>query len=207
MIKANEYARRRRILMNSIGQDSIAILPASPEYIRNRDVLHNYRQDSDFWYLTGFIEPESVAVFIPGREQGEYILFCREKNPEKEIWDGYRAGQEGAIAQYGADDSFPIDDIDDILPGLMENRERVFYNMGLHQEFDQHMMAWLNRVRAHARSGIRAPNEFVSLDHLLHDARLYKSRSEISTMRKAAKVSSQAHKHAMAMCQPGIMEY
>lgn len=206
-MKQTEFARRRKHLMRSMGDDAVAIIPAAPEYIRNRDVYHNYRQDSDFLYLTGFNEPQAVAVLIPGREQWQYILFCREKDPEKEIWDGLRAGQEGAVEHYGADDSFPIDDIDDILPGLLENRERVFYTMGRNPDFDKRMMDWLNRVRAQVRMGIHAPSEFIDLDHQLHDYRLYKSRAEISAMRQAAKVSAVAHKRAMRACQPGMYEY
>ncbi len=203
----NEFARRRRQLMRSMGEDAVAIIPAAVEHIRNRDVYHRYRQDSDFLYLTGFPEPQAVAVLIPGRAQGEAILFCREKDPEKETWDGLRAGQEGAVADYGFDDAFPITDIDDILPGLLENRERVFYTMGCNAEFDKHMMEWLNRVRAQVRMGIRAPSEFVDLDHQLHDYRLYKSRAEIAAMRKAAKVSARAHQRAMRACQAGMFEY
>src|SRR5690554_8227272 len=120
MIPMKEYADRRRKLMDRMAPDSIAILPAAPERVRNRDVLHPFRQDSDFQYLTGFPEPEAVAVLIPGREHGENVLFCREKDKERELWDGYRAGQEGAVSGYGADDGFPISDIDDILPGLIQ---------------------------------------------------------------------------------------
>lgn len=206
-VNQTEFARRRRHIMRSMGEDSIAILPAAPERLRNRDVFHPYRQDSDFHYLTGFGEPEAVAVLIPGREQGEYIVFCREKDPHKEIWDGLRAGQQGLVDEYGADDSFPIGDIDDILPGLMENRERVYYTMGRNPAFDQRMMEWLNRVRNNVRSGVRAPSEFVDLDHQLHEYRLYKSRAEIALMRRAAKVSAQAHKRAMRACRPGMMEF
>lgn len=203
----SELKKRRRQLMASMGEGGIAILPAAQEHIRNRDVYHDYRQDSDFLYLTGFEEPESVAVLVPGRPQGEYILFCRERNPEKETWDGLRAGQEGAVERYGADDAFPITDIDDILPGLMENRERVYYTMGRNPAFDKHMMDWLNRVRSSARKGVRAPGEFIDLDHQLHEYRLFKSRSEVSAMRRAAKVSAAAHKRAMAACQPGMNEF
>jgi Xaa-Pro aminopeptidase len=118
------FERRRKDLMNHMG-DGVAILPTAPIRNRNRDVDYSFRADSDFYYLTHFAEPEAVAVIVPGREHGEYILFCREKNPEKEIWEGRRAGLEGARAIYGADDAFPVSDIDEILPGLLENREKV----------------------------------------------------------------------------------
>lgn len=122
----NEYSKRRKKLMAMMEPGSITILVSAPERIRNRDVHYPYRQDSDFYYLSGFREPESVIVLVPGRDQGEYLLFCREKDKEREIWDGYRAGPEGAVKDYGADDAFPIDDIDDILPGLLEDRARVY---------------------------------------------------------------------------------
>src|ERR1700733_5483700 len=120
----DEFARRRRALLKQMGRDSIAILPAAPVRLRNNDVEYPYRQDSDFQYLTGFNEPEAVAVLVPGRTQAEYILFVRERNREREIWDGERAGPAGAVEDYGADDAFPIADIDEILPGLMEKCSR-----------------------------------------------------------------------------------
>ena len=202
-----EYARRRKALMAQMEPNSIAILPAAPVYIRNRDVEHVYRQDSDFQYLTGFPEPEAVLALIPGREHGEYVLFCRERNPERELWDGLRAGQEGAVSQYGADDAFPIGDIDDILPGLIEGRDRVYYAIGCNQEFDHRLMEWINLIRSKARQGAQPPHEFVALDHLLHDMRLYKSAAEAKVMREAAEISARAHVRAMQACRAGLYEY
>ncbi|HDZ56438.1 MAG TPA: Xaa-Pro aminopeptidase [Pseudomonas xinjiangensis] len=206
-ITKQEYARRRKALMAQMEPNSIAILPAAQVYIRNRDVEHNYRQDSDFQYLTGFPEPEAVAVLIPGREHGEYVLFCREKDKERELWDGYRAGQEGAISEYGTDDAFPINDVDDILPGLIEGRERVYYAMGANQEFDLRLTNWIKAIRSKARLGAQPPNEFLALDHLLHDMRLYKSAAELKVMQAAAEISAQAHRRAMQTCRPGQYEY
>ena len=202
-----EYARRRKALMAQMEPNSIAILPAAPVYIRNRDVEHIYRQDSDFQYLTGFPEPEAVLALIPGREHGEYVLFCRERDPERELWDGLRAGQDGAIAQFGADDALPINDIDDILPGLIEGRERVYYAIGCNQEFDHRLMEWINVIRSKARQGAQPPNEFVALDHLLHDMRLYKSAAEVKVMKEAAEISAAAHVRAMQTARPGLSEY
>ncbi len=198
-----EYARRRKSLMEQMEPNSIAILPAAPVYIRNRDVEHVYRQDSDFQYLTGFPEPEAVMVLIPGREHGEYVLFCRERDPERELWVGLRAGQDGAVAQYGADDAFPIGDIDDILPGLIEGRERVYYAIGTNEKFDHRLMEWINVIRSKARQGATPPNEFVALDHLLHDMRLYKSAAEAKVMREAAEISARAHVRAMQVSRAG----
>ena len=202
-----EYARRRKALMAQMEPNSIAILPAAPVYIRNRDVEHVYRQDSDFQYLTGFPEPEAVMALIPGREHGEYVLFCRERDPERELWDGLRAGQDGAVARFGADDAFPIGDIDDILPGLIEDRDRVYYAIGCNQEFDHRLMEWVNHIRAKARQGATPPNEFVALNHLLHDMRLYKSAAEAKVMKAAAEISARAHVRAMQASRPGLYEY
>jgi len=202
-----EYARRRKALMAQMEPNSIAILPAAAVAIRNRDVEYLYRQDSDFQYLSGFPEPEAVIALIPGREHGEYVLFCRERNAEREQWDGLRAGQEGAIRDFGADDAFPISDIDDILPGLIEGRDRVYSAMGSNAEFDRRLMEWINVIRSKARMGAQPPNEFVALDHLLHDMRLYKSAAEVKVMREAAAISARAHVRAMQACRAGLHEY
>ncbi len=206
-MNVSEFNRRRSQLMRMIGKGNIAIVSSASSQVRNRDVEYPFRQDSDFLYLTGFNEPDSVLVLVPGRKHGEYILFCRESNSEQETWHGRRAGQQGAIEQYGADDSFPIDDIDDILPGLLENREKVFQVMGRYPEFDARLMGWVNQIKEQSRSGVHVPYEFVSLDHLLHDMRLYKSRAEQGVMKKAAKISVAAHKRAMQACKPGLFEY
>ncbi|WP_312703054.1 Xaa-Pro aminopeptidase [Stutzerimonas nitrititolerans] len=206
-IPKSEYARRRQTLMARMEPNSIAILPAAPMYIRNRDVEHVYRQDSDFQYLSGFPEPEAVIALIPGREHGEYVLFCRERDPERELWDGLRAGQDGAIAHYGADDAFPIGDIDDILPGLIEGRERVYYAIGTNETFDHQLMEWIKIIRSKARQGAQPPSEFVALDHLLHDMRLYKSANEVKVMRHAAEISARAHVNAMRASRAGLHEY
>jgi Xaa-Pro aminopeptidase len=203
---AREFARRRRHLMEMIGSDGIAVIAAAPERIRNRDSTYGYRQDSDFWYLTGFDEPEAVAVLVPGREQGEFVMFCRERDPAREQWDGPRAGPAGAVEQFGADDAFPVSDLDDILPGLLEPRERVYCSMGLTAEFDQRLLGWITALNA-KRQSAHAPGELVALGHMLHEMRLYKSRAETGEMRKAARIAVAAHKRAMRVCRPGMMEY
>ncbi len=206
-LPAGEYRRRRRQLMRMMGPDSIAILPTSRLAVRNRDVHHPFRPDSDFYYLTGFAEDDAVAVLIPGRKHAEYILFCQERDPKREQWEGARAGQEGAREVYGADDSFPISDLDEILPRMLEQTDRVYYAMGCDPELDSRMSSWVGQVRQKARAGVSAPFEFIALDHYLHDMRLYKSRSEIAMMRRAAHISSGAHKRLMRHCRPGMMEY
>jgi Xaa-Pro aminopeptidase len=206
-VARDEFARRRRLLTRAMGRDSIAILPAAPVRHRNNDVEYAYRQDSDFHYVTGFGEPESVAVLIPGREQAEYILFVRERDPKRETWDGRRAGPVGATRDYGADDSFPIGDIDEILPGLLENRAKVYYTMGMYADFDQRVVGWVNGLRTQARNGRHPPLEFVALDHVLHDMRLFKSRGELDLMRESARIAAAAHVRAMKFCRPGRYEY
>ena len=207
MITAQEFARRRRDLMATLTKNSIAILTAAPEQVRSRDTYFPYRQDSNFFYLTGFHEPEAVLVLIPKRPQGQFILFCRERDRSREIWDGRRAGPEGAREQYGADDAFPIDDIDEILPGLLEGRDRVYYALGRNRTFDTRLLDWIDGIRARARSGAVPPDEFVDLDHLLHEARLFKTATELKVMRKAGAISARAHCRAMRAARPGLYEY
>jgi len=207
MIETKEFVRRRRQLMRMAGRDAIVIVPAAPERVRNNDSHYPYRQDSDFHYLAGFPEPDAVLALIPGREQGEMILFCRERDAERERWDGARAGTEGAVEQFGFDDAFPIADIDDILPGMIEGRTRVYYHFGRDPEFDLKLIGWVNRVRALVRQGAKPPHEFVALSHLLHDLRLYKSRSEVRVMRKSAKIAAEAHVRAMRATKPGMNEH
>ena len=202
-----EFARRRRSLMRTMGSDSIAIIPAARETLRNGDADYPYRQNSDFYYLSGFHEPESVIVLIPGRKQAEFILFCRERDPLQETWHGRRLGVERAPEALGADDAFPISDLDDIMPGLIEGRERVYYTIGVDPTFDSRVLGWINRVRATVRSGGHVPGEFVALDYHLHEMRLFKSRSELATMRRAARVTAQGHKRGMRACKPGMYEY
>ena len=201
-----EFAKRRQRLMDMMDEGSIALVPASPVRPRNRDVEFPYRPDSNFYYLTGFGEPEAVAVFMPGREQGEFVMFCRERDPAAEQWHGTRLGLEGACERHGADDAFPIGDIDDILPGLLEDKSRVYCAMGHYQEFDQRVLTWVARVRGGARSS-GGLGEFVMLDHLVHEMRLFKSKAEIGAMSKAAEVSAAAHERAMRICRPGMSEY
>ncbi len=201
------HARRRRQLMRMAGDDAILVVPAAPERIRSRDTHYPYRQDSDFWYLTGFAEPDAVLVLVPGRRHGEALLFCRERDPEREAWDGPRVGPEGAVDALGMDDAYPIDDIDDILPGLIEGRSRVYYHLGRDTEFDLKLIGWLNQVRAQVRLGAQPPHEFLELGHLLDELRLFKSKEEIRLMQRAADISVAAHEAAMRAARPGIREY
>ena len=202
-----EFARRRRQFMRMIGKDAIAILPAAPVRHRNGDIEYAYRQDSHFYYLSGFPEPDAVAVLVPGRPHAEYLLFVREHDALRESWDGARAGTEGAVEHYGADDAFPIEDIDEILPGLMEQRSQIYYSMGTHPEFDPRILSWVNGLRVQSRQGAGGLHEFVALRHVLDDMRLYKSRAEQASLRRAAQIAVGAHRRAMRFARPGRMEY
>ncbi|MCV6622271.1 MAG: Xaa-Pro aminopeptidase [Cellvibrionaceae bacterium] len=206
-ISLEEYGRRRQRLMELMEPDSIAIIAAASEQLRSNDTYFPFRQNSDFYYLSGFNEPDAVLALIPGRSQGEFVMFCRDKHPEKEIWDGFRYGPEGVCKHFEADDAFPIDDIDDILPGLIEGRTRIYYAMGRDTNFDRHVMDWVNTIRCSQSSGATPPGEFQELDHLLHELRLYKSAAEIKVMQKAASISAEAHREAMMACRPEMFEY
>jgi Xaa-Pro aminopeptidase len=203
----SEYARRRKQLMRMAGDDAILVLPSAPPRIRSNDTHYGYRQDSDFWYLTGFEEPEAVLVLVPGRAHGEALLFCRERDPAREAWDGPRAGTEGAVSAFGFDDAYPIADLDEILPGLLEGRTRVYYHFGRDTEFDLKLIGWVNRVRAQVKQGAQPPHEFLELGHYLHELRLFKSRDELRLMRRAAHIAAGAHVAAMRATRPGMHEY
>ena len=201
------FARRRKQLMRIAGDDAILVLAAAPERIRSRDTHYPYRQDSDFWYLTGFEEPAAVLVLVPGRAHGEALLFCRERDPEREGWDGPRLGPERACEALDFDDAYPIDDLDDILPGLLEGRSRVYYHFGRDTDFDLKLIGWLNRVREQVRHGAQPPHEFLELGHLLDELRLFKSADELKLMQRAADIAMVAHVAAMRAVRPGMHEY
>ncbi|MCH2190066.1 MAG: aminopeptidase P N-terminal domain-containing protein [Gammaproteobacteria bacterium] len=201
------YARRRAELLNQVGENDIVIVPTSPERSRNGDVVFQFRPDSDFYYLSGFAEPEAVLVICPNRAQGEFVMFCREKDPFREMWDGRRVGLEGVVEQFGADDAFPYEDMHEILPGLMEEKEKVFTQVGRYPDFDAQLLAWINQIKQNAGQGKHAPYEFVDLSHILHEQRLFKRPDEINLMRKAGKMTAAGHIKAMQVCQPGMYEY
>lgn len=201
------YARRRAELINQIGENDIVIVPTAPEQSRNGDVVYQFRPDSDFHYLCGFPEPEAVLVICPNRSQGEFVLFCREKDAFREMWDGRRIGLEGAMELYGADDAFPFEDMHEILPGLMEEKEKVFSTVGRYPDFDSQLLGWMNKIKQDSRRAKHAPYEFVDLNHILHEQRLFKRQDEIGLMRRAGKMSAAGHTRAMQVCRPGMYEY
>lgn len=207
MIKMTEYARRRKALMRKVGARGIIILPAAVERSRNADAMYAYRQNSDFYYLTGFDEPEAVMVLAPGRKGGEYILFNRASDRSREIWDGPRAGQDGAEKEFLADQSFPIEELEIMLPALLAGRQEIHYPLGLHKEFDAVMIDAVNAVRARTRGGVEFPGAFCDVSATIHEMRIIKSVDEIALMRKAAEISADAHVRAMQACRPGMFEY
>ena len=207
MLSSSDFKQRRKALMRRMKKQSVALLASAPAAIRNRDVEFPYRQHSDFHYLTGFNEPEAVAVLVPGRKQGQYVLFCREFDPEKALWTGQYAGLEGAREAFGADEAFPIGELEKHLPELLENRRCVYFPIGEEAGLDRQVMAAVRNIRGRARTGVEAPYEFVALEHLLHEQRLIKAPEEIRLMRKAAEVSVLAHQRVMRACRPGRYEY
>jgi len=201
------YKNRRKRFMDSIGDD-VAIVPAAPERQRNSDVQYPYRPDSDFYYLTHFAEPQAIAVFAPGSDEGDYILFCRDRDPKTERWDGYRAGTEGAVETYHADAAYPISEIDTHMPSLLHGRDQIHCCIGRYAEFDSRIVRWLNRAKQKSkRSGLKSPIKIVDIAATIHEMRLYKEKEEIEVMQRAADISVQAHKRAMQMCRDGMNEY
>jgi len=207
MLSPADFAQRRTDLIQQMAPNSVAILSAAPERLRNSNTEYAYRQDSYFWYLTGFPEPEAVAVLVADGGRGRFILFCRDRDKTMEIWNGVRAGQEGAKRDYGAEEAYSIQEIDERLPKLLENRGRIYANLGASAAFDQQLMGWVNQVRAKVRQGINAPTAFTQLTSLLDEMRLIKSEAEIATMRESASIAAQAHVRGMQTVKPGMWEY
>jgi Xaa-Pro aminopeptidase len=199
------FSRRRQSLIAQIGH-GIAIIPTSQEAIRNRDAHYPYRFDSYFYYLTGFAEPEAVLVLVGG-EQTRSILFCRDKDLEREIWDGFRYGPDSAREIFGFDEAYSISRLDELVPQLLANQSRLYFSLGAETAWDARVTGWLNQVRNQARAGVAAPSEVVDVRGLLDEMRLFKSADELATMRKAAEISASAHRRAMRATRPGAAEY
>ena len=200
-----QFVRRRHELASAI-KFGIAVIPTAAERIRNKDAHFPYRFDSYFHYLTGFNEPESVVVVIGGNPSRS-ILFCRAKHEEREIWDGFRYGPEEAKTQFNFDDTFAIDEIDKILPQLIENKDAIFTPIGIESNWDNKMMGWLNKTRSRAREGITAPASLIDVREILDEMRLIKDPDELNIMRRAAKISAEAHVNAMLATKPEKYEY
>lgn len=206
-ISQSSFAVRRQQLMAQMSPGSVAVIPSAKEVARNRDVEYPFRQDSDFYYLTGFNEPDALLLLIPGRTEGQAVMFCRDRDPEMEIWNGYRAGPEGVCNQYGMDQAYGVAEIDERVPQLLQGCDRLYYSIGTDQVLDEKVRDWLNSIRKQARMGAVAPGEIVMLDHLLHEMRLFKADDEVDVMREAGRISAAAHVRAMQQCKPGLTEY
>ena len=201
------FANRRQQFMSQMKAGSIAIFAAAPVRIRNGDVEYEYRQDSDFYYLTGFDEPESLCLLMPGHPKYEYLLFVRQRDKEKETWTGRRAGVEGAIQQYGAEMAHPITKLDEILPEFLQNVSALYFQMNKNRELDKKILAMIDFVRQRYRSGIYPPSLLIDSSRILEQMRVIKSLEEIQTLQKAAEISAYAHRTAMESTRPGLYEY
>ncbi len=211
MLNPAIYASRRSRLIKQM-QRGIAVIPTAPEVLRNGDAHYAYRYDSHFHYLTGFDEPEAVLVLVAGQSSSsnsspQSILFCREKDIEREIWDGFRHGPDGAKEKFGFDAAFPIAQLDDKLTELMGNQPALFHPLGKQAAWDDRILALRARVQAQVRSGITAPNEIHDVRTLLDEMRLIKDSDELATLHRAAAISAAAHIRAMRATRPGKMEY
>lgn len=204
-----DFKQRRDLLAKQIGSNSIAIIATRAEMYRNRDADYKYRADSSFYYLTGFAEPEAVAVietFAEG-EDYSYSLFCRERDREMEIWNGYRAGVDGAIEIYDADEAYAIDLLDEEIIDKLLNKQRLYYRIGQNAEFDARVSQWIQEADGQQRRGGAAPAELIQLDRIVDEMRLKKSAQEIELMQIASNISAEAHIRAMQTVKPNMMEY
>lgn len=207
MIKTSEYIKRRKQLMKIAGNHSITLLSSRPELLRNGDVYHYYRQDSDFYYLTGFNEPDAILALIPSQTGQQQILFCREAEPKKIMWDGPMVGTQGAVDDYGFDAAYDIKEIDRRLPLLIQGCEKICFKIGDNDEFDQRLAQWVKSIETRKGQKSNTPEEFMSISHVIHDMRLYKSNAEIKCMKQAADIAAAAHIRMMQNCHPDSYEY
>ncbi len=199
------YAARRNRLSAMMGE-GVAVIATAPERLRNRDSHYPYRFDSYFYYLTGFVEPEAVLVLVAGKSP-KAILFCRQRDAEREVWDGFRYGPEAACERFGFDEAHPVSELDALASKLIEDQPTLYYPVGADAEWDARVMGWLNVVRARERTGVRAPERLHEVRVLLDEMRLVKDAHELGVMRRAARIASAAHRRAMQAAHPGRMEY
>jgi Xaa-Pro aminopeptidase len=197
-------ARRARLAQAM--QGGVAVLPTAPERVRNRDTHYPYRYDSHFYYLTGFAEPEAVLVVVAGA-QPKHLLFCREKNEERETWDGLRFGPKAAQERFGFDEAHPIGTLDAKLAELLADQPALYFPVGADAAWDARAMGWINAVRAQARTGVGAPGRVQDVRALIDEMRLVKDPHELGVMRRAAAISAVAHRRAMQAARPGRFEY
>jgi Xaa-Pro aminopeptidase len=199
------FANRRKRVAESMGS-AVAVVPAAREVVRSHDTTFPFRQDSDFYYLTGFPEPDALAVLV-GSEPHRFILFTRPRDAKQEIWTGPRQGPEGAKEVFGADEAFPLGELDSTMPGLLSNVPQVYFAFGRDETWDRRMMGWINQVRTKGRRGaVSAPTELIDASTLVHEQRIIKEPTEIDLMRRAARITAESHMLAMKVCSPGMTE-
>lgn len=205
-----EFKERRQSLMQRM-QHGIAIIPTAPEAVRNRDSHYPYRFDSYFYYLTGFKEPESLLVLLAGNvNKGlapKSILFCRDKDLEREIWDGFRFGPAAAVVEFGFDEAYSIHQLDELMPKLLADQDKLYYSLGADAAWDARVTGWLNQVKSQVRTGVSAPDDIADVRKLLDEMRLLKSPAEQAVMRRSASIAASAHRRAMQKVHAGKMEY
>lgn len=203
----DDFQLRRKKLMAQMDANSIAVFVAAKESARTGSTPYPYRQESDFFYLTGFDEMQSAIVLIPGREEGEFLIFCRTCDPKREVWHGKCIGLDRACSEFGANQAISIDEFATMMPQLLEGKQKVYFKIGCDSELDTQIFGWVRKLRAGVRDGVQVPHEFINVEHLLHEMRVVKSTAEIDIMRHAANITASAHLRAMHACLPGMYEY
>jgi len=206
-ISSAEYKTRRQKFLAQLPKNAIAILPTAPERHKTADSYYDYHPDNSFYYLTGYDEPNCVAVFMPGRTEGEFLLFNMLKIREQEIWTGFRVGQEAAVSEYGANQAFPMTEFDQMLPELLTGRESLYFALGRNPEYDQKIILALNELRGRVRSGVAVPDTIINVEKIIFEMRLIKTEAEIDLLRTAGQISVGAHKKIMKICKPGMNEF
>jgi Xaa-Pro aminopeptidase len=206
-MSTKEFSKRRKKLARAIGKNSVAILSTADLSTRTNDTYYPFRSDTDFYYYTGFSEPQALMMIAPGRPEGEFILCVRPKDPLMETWDGFMEGLDGVIKNYDANESFDIADIDTVLIDVMRSRKKIAYTIGKNSFYDDKVIQAFNALRANQRQGGVIPNEIVSLEHIIHEMRQIKSRQEIQLMKRSARIGVEAHLRVMRECKPDVYEY
>jgi len=206
-ITAEEYKARRQRFIAQLPKDAIAVIPSMPARNKSADNDYPYHPDMNLYYLTGYTESECVAVFMPGRKEGEFVFFNLPKVRAEEVWTGFRVGQEGVVKEYGADQAFVISEFETKLLEFLSPRSKLYFSLGRYPEWDEKIINALNALKRKVRSGVAVPVDLVNVDTVLFEMRLIKSPAEIDVMRRAAQISVEAHKRMMKRCKPGVLEY
>ena len=201
------FSERRDLLADKVLEDSAIIVSAASVKSRISDTEYSYRQDSNFYYLSGYEEPESLILIRPNQDKERFIIFCRDRDPLREQWDGFRTGQEGVIQDYRADAAYSINSIDEIMPKLLEGAKNIYFSMSAPCGVDAKISSWVEDIRKNTRSGAEPPQNLLSLDSILHEMRLIKESDEMDLMKQAANITTEAHIRAMQSVRPGMYEY